>query len=273
MSELPFLKYIFPYVPLQTFREMFGTDNSLLRYAQYLLAYSRKNSESHRNIFSGMVYESEKDEASLTDIDVAVEAGNLIVAGSDTTAITLTYLIWAVLSRPKLRADLERELATLQDGWEESQLEALPLLNATITETLRLHGAAPGSLPRSVPDGGATFSGYYVPGGVTVSTQSYTFHRDSTLYPNPEEFDPSRWLPGENQASEYARLAMSPFGSGSRSCLGIHLAWMELRLATAKFFLQCRGVKLAPTVTEQSMEPQHYFLIAPVSHKCEIVKV
>ncbi|KAJ5554375.1 hypothetical protein N7513_004334 [Penicillium frequentans] len=220
--------------------------------------------------FSGLVHASEKDGASFNDMDVAIEAGNLIVAGSDTTAVTLTYLIWAILSRPKLHTQLGNELATLRENWDEGNLESLSLLNATITETLRLYGAAPGALPRSVPEGGVTFSGYYIPGGVTVSTQSWTIHRDPVLYPNPEKFDPSRWLPGDNQASEQARLAMSPFGSGSRTCLGIHLSWMELRLATAEFFLQCGNVKLAPSVTEESMKPKHFFLIAPSAHKCEI---
>lgn len=250
---------------------MFGNGEALLRYGQSLLDNSRSNSESSRNIFSGLVHASEKDGATFSDLDVAIEAGNLIVAGSDTTAVTLTYLIWAILSRPKLHAQLKTELATLRANWEEGDLETLSLLNATITETLRLYGAAPGALPRSVPEGGVTFSGYYIPAEVTVSTQSWTLHRDPLLFPDPEKFDPARWLPGDNQASEQARLAMSPFGSGSRTCLGIHLSWMELRLATAEFFLQCGNVKLAPSVTEESMKPQHFFLIAPSAHKCEIV--
>lgn len=64
----------------------------------------------------------------------------------------------------------------------------------------------------------------------------------------------------------------SPFGIGSRGCLGVHLAYMELRYATAEFFrtLGARAT-LAPSTTEQSMDMENYFLIAPVSHKCEIV--
>ncbi|KAJ5986960.1 sterigmatocystin biosynthesis P450 monooxygenase [Penicillium sp. IBT 35674x] len=270
LSELPFSGCIVPYIPLRSVQEMFGNGEALLRYGQSLLNNSRSNSEFSRNIFTGLLHASQKDGASFNDIDVAIEAGNLIVAGSDTTAVTLTYLIWAILSRPKIHTQLKIELATLRENWEESDLESLSLLNATITETLRLYGSAPGALPRSVPEGGVTFSGYYIPGGMTVTTQSWTIHRDPVLFPNPEEFDPSRWLPGVNQASEQARLAMSPFGSGSRTCLGIHLSWMELRLATAEFFLQCGNVKLAPRVTEESMKPKHFFLIAPSAHKCEI---
>ncbi|KAJ5938143.1 hypothetical protein N7454_004485 [Penicillium verhagenii] len=273
LAELPLLKYILPYIPLKTFREMFGNGDVLLRASSRLVTNSRGSSNSTRNIFSGLVHASEKEDAPFTEKDVAIEASNLIVAGSDTTAVTLTYLIWAILSRPKLHADLQAELADLRPNWEESDLETLPLLNATITETLRLYGAAPGSLPRSVPEGGVSFSGHYIPAGTTVSTQCWTVHRDPALFPDPEKFDPERWLPGRNQASEQARLAMSPFGSGARTCLGIHLSWMELRLVTTEFLRQCGNVKLAESVSRESMKPRHFFLIAPAAHKCEIVPV
>ncbi|KAJ6013404.1 hypothetical protein N7540_007995 [Penicillium herquei] len=271
MMEVPLVKWILPYIPLRSFREIFSGDEILLQHGRESVAYSRKHSESCRNIFSGLVYEFEKDDVSLSDTDVAMEASSLIVAGSDTTAITLTYLIWVILSRPKLRSDLEAELATLGENWNESQLEALPLLNAIITETLRLYGAAPGLLPRTVPEGGVSFSGYYIPAGMTVGTQSWTVHRNPLQFPDPEMFDPERWLPGPKETSEAGQMAFSPFGSGSRTCLGIHLSWMELRLTAAEFFLRCGNVKLAPSVTEESMKPKHFFLIAPSAHKCEIV--
>jgi cytochrome P450 len=270
-SEIPLLRIIGPYVPLRSFREMFRADDYLFKYSQRAVTNSRKNSDSCRNIFSGLVYETEKDGSALSNKEVAIEAGNLIVAGSDTTAVTLTYLIWAILSHPSLRLQIEEELNGLDDDYSEATLESLPILNATITETLRLYGAAPGSLPRTVPEGGVTLSGFYIPAGTTVSTQSYTIHRDPALFPDSEKFDPSRWLAGDKEASDHARMALSPFGAGSRSCLGIHISYMELRLGTAEFFRRCEDVRLAPSVTDESMRPEHYFLIAPSAHKCEIL--
>lgn len=269
--EIPLIRIIGPYVPLKSFREMFRAEEYLLKYSQRAVTNSRKNSESCRNIFSGLLYETEKDSSALSNMEVAIEAGNLIVAGSDTTAVTLTYLIWAILSRPSLRLQIEEELKGLDDDYSEATLESLPILNATITETLRLYGAAPGSLPRTAPEGGVTLSGFYIPAGTTVTTQSWTTHRDPALFPDPEKFDPSRWLPGVNEASEQARMALSPFGAGSRTCLGIHLSYMELRLGAVEFFRRCEDVRLAPSVTDQSMKPEHYFLIAPSAHKCEVL--
>lgn len=51
----------------------------------------------------------------------------------------------------------------------------------------------------------------------------------------------------------------------------MHLAYMELRLASAEFFRQCKGAKLGPGTTEASMELENYFLVAPRGHKCDII--
>lgn len=270
-AELPLVGMIGRSIPIPSFKAMFRASDYLAEYGRRAVTNSRAASDTSRNIFSTIIYESEKGTQTLTDLDVTIEAGNLIVAGSDTTAITLTYLVWAVLSHPKLRRDLEDEVRALNAGYDDAALEELPVLNATIKETLRLYGAAPGSLPRCVPEGGATLSGHFLPHGVTVSTQSYTIHRDKNIFPDPELFDVSRWLPGEKNVSNQVQMAFSPFGAGSRICIGINLAYMELRLAVAEFFRGCTGAALAPSANWDSMKPENYFLIAPSGHKCEII--
>ena len=71
--------------------------------------------------------------------------------------------------------------------------------------------------------------------------------------------------------SDEARAVYSPFGSGPRTCLGVHLAYMELRLAAVEFFRRCSGASLAPSTTAESMEMENFFLIAPMGHKCEVL--
>ncbi|KAL4939190.1 hypothetical protein BDV06DRAFT_225271 [Aspergillus oleicola] len=273
-AELPLIGFISRHLPIAAMRTMFRANEYLTDYGRRAVINAKANSDSSRNVFSGMIYAAEKGDDSLTDLDVATEAGNLIVAGSDTTAVTLTYLVWAVLSRPSLKRDLEDELLALGDDYDDAKLETYPLLNAVIKETLRLYGAAPGSLPRSVPEGGATLGGYFIPEGVTVSTQSWTMHRDENNFRDPEEFDVSRWMKAEDDPSKrgsgLANMAFSPFGAGARICLGIHLAEMELRLAVAEFFRECRGARLASDMSWGTMRPENYFLIAPVEHRCEI---
>jgi len=247
-----------------------NADKFMDEYGGRAVANLRRQNGNHNSLFGTMLAECEVAEKShLTDRSIRFEAGNLIVAGSDTTAVTLTYLIWAVLRRPSLQRRLEEEVAALDEQFDDSQLEKLELLNGIIDETLRLYGAAPGSLPRTVPKGGATLAGHFIPGGTVVETQAYTLHRDANVFPNPMEFDETRFM-GPSKLTKTQKQAFSPFGAGTRICIGLHLARTELRLATALFFRECRGARLSQRMTEDMMEMENFFLIAPVGHCCEV---
>lgn len=83
-------------------------------------------------------------------------------------------------------------------------------------------------------------------------------------------FDGRRFLDKSGQ-TRAEKVAYSPFGAGSRICIGLHLAWMELRLGAALFFRECGGAKISASMTEEMMEMENHFLIAPKGHRCSIV--
>jgi cytochrome P450 len=151
-TELPFLAYC-KYLPFPAIQKLFRADDYLLEYGTRAVANAKGQEGNTSNVFSTILAEAEKDDTALSNLDVSREAGNFIVAGSDTTAITLTYLIWAVLKQPALQKDMENEVRGLMSDFTDADLEALPLLNAVIEESLRLYGAAPASLPRTTPPG------------------------------------------------------------------------------------------------------------------------
>jgi len=188
--ELPWVLAIGKHIPLQSFQNLFNATNYLLSYGEKAVANSRAHGGS-KNLFAHAIATADEGSDTLTDLDIRIEAASLIVAGSDTTGITLSYLTWAVLQQPRVQAALEEEVSGLKEGFTDTDLESLPLLNATIDETLRLYGAAPGSLPRTVPKGGAQLAEYFVPEGVVVNTQSYTLHRDPKLFTDPERYGPA----------------------------------------------------------------------------------
>ncbi|KAK7949267.1 cytochrome P450 [Apiospora aurea] len=278
--ELPLLHAVARRLPVRAVQEVVNCEALIARYSGKAVRNLRESGRA-QNLFSQIVAlsaspdaaaEKDKEEREaqshhLSDLSVRLEATNLIVAGSDTTASTMTYLVWAVLKRPQLQCRLEEEVAVLPAGFTEVDLEALPLLNSVIDETLRLYGAAPGALQRYVPEGGATMAGYFLPAGTVVCTQAYTMHRDGAVFEHPESFDEDRFM---RPQSREQKLAFSAFGTGSRICLGIHLARMELRLATALFFRECRGARLSPDTTDAVMEMEHHFLVAPKGHFCNI---
>lgn len=182
-AELPLLRAVGKHLPFEPFKTLFGGNKYIMEKAQIAVnnAYA---ADGEKNLFAHIIHEAGKGEQ-LDEIDVKLEAGALIVAGSDTTAVTLTYLVWCVLSRPELAASLCAELKSLPIDYSESDLEDLPVLSAVIEETLRLYGAAPGGIPRQKPSGPEYLGGYLIPAGTTVTTQAYSLHRNARIFPDP----------------------------------------------------------------------------------------
>lgn len=159
--------------------QMYGRQ-SLDRYESLV---SQNPSDAKPMLFTKL-YNDEKYD--LTDNDILSEAMGYIVAGSDTTAYTLTCLTYAVCKNPEIRETLVAELATLPDGFTEKDTRPMRYLDQVISEALRVYPSVP-SLPRRVPPEGGELAGYPVPGGVTVATQVYSLNRDKKIFPNPEE--------------------------------------------------------------------------------------
>jgi len=89
-----------------------------------------------------------------------------------------------------------------------------------------------------------------IPKGTIVGTQNYTIHRNATAFPDPESWNPDRWL---DKKGRDARLeAFTPFSTGPRKCIGINLAEMELSILTAAFFRRFNG-SIDPSMTEEDM--------------------
>ena len=167
-------------------QDLVNSQDMVFKQGMVAVRNMRNANGNATNLFGQIIASAEDGEkSSLTADDVRDEAGSFIIAGSDTTAVTLTYLTWAVLKQPHLRMRLEDEVTQLSDELSTAELEAAPVLNSVINETLRLYGAAPGALPRLVPSEGMNVSGYHIAGGVEVSTQAYTNHRDPLAFPDP----------------------------------------------------------------------------------------
>ncbi|KXN66232.1 cytochrome P450, partial [Conidiobolus coronatus NRRL 28638] len=106
----------------------------------------------------------------------------------------------------------------------------LKYLEAAILESMRMHPAVAGSLPRQVPEDGLTVNSHYIPPKTSITIDIYTEHNDPSFWKNPREFNLHRWL-GEDRETNRAKLA--GFGLGTRACVGRDLAWSELFLVIA----------------------------------------
>ncbi|KXH68818.1 cytochrome P450 3A17 [Colletotrichum salicis] len=138
--------------------------------------------------FKEMVTECEMEGLSwLTKEAVSMEGAGMMVAGMDTTAAVLTYLVWSVLRQPDLQKRLEDEIAPLGDDFDDKRLESCPTLSAIIEETLRLYPAILSSLPRLVPEGGTTLSSHFVPAKTIIYSPAYSLQHKSEIFRNPHQ--------------------------------------------------------------------------------------
>lgn len=161
------------------------------------------------------------------DASVASEILDQILAGHETAGIVLTYASWHLSQSLELQKELRGALLPLMPENETllpepRALDALPLLNAIVMETLRLHSPIPGPQPRETPYPGCQVGGYDLPGGVRIASLAHTLHLDDDVYEESTVWNPKRWL--ESGEQDLMRRQFWAFGSGGRMCIGSNFA-------------------------------------------------
>ncbi|KAM5442076.1 hypothetical protein MferCBS31731_002905 [Microsporum ferrugineum] len=220
---------------------------------------------------------------------IASEMMDHIVAGHETTGITLTYIVYEMSRNPSLQKKLREELLTLsppifyrRDGTSETTsggdkkgsrlpsfhaLDDLPLLNGIVHETLRVYPAAPLPLPRIAPaDRPVELEGYQIPAGTRVMSSAYTLHRTPDVFPEPERWKPQRWVDASKVELEKMRRLFWAFGSGGRMCLGSNFALQDIKLAIAALYTNYTTF----IAGNDNMEQTETFIAQPVSGKLVI---
>ncbi|KAL9586172.1 MAG: hypothetical protein Q9212_001093 [Teloschistes hypoglaucus] len=162
----------------------------------------------------------------------------LIIAGTFTSAHTLSMIVYHALSNPKIEKRLRNDLKDVMAGYPGkmprwADLEKVPYLQATIKEALRLYGLV-GDVARCSPDVALQYKEWTIPKHTPVGMSINNLHTDPTVFASPHTFSPDRWLP-PNHNPEMDKNYV-PFTKGSRSCVGVNLAYAELYLTTAMVF-------------------------------------
>jgi hypothetical protein len=175
---------------------------------------------------------------------IASETLDHFLAGGEGTKTTLTFLQWELSKRPSLQARLRNELSTLDppikpssrmqadsSRHQEAQplpsfqtLDALPLLDAIVRESLRVYPASQAPQFRITPPAGCTIEErFHVPGGVRISTAVFCMHRNEDVFSNASSWEPDRWIQKQDSARlEEMKRWFWAFGSGPRTCIGRH---------------------------------------------------
>ena len=196
-------------------------------YAQ--IARRRRAGSAGRTDLLSMLLDARDEEGEpMRDVELRDELLTLLVAGHETTATELAWAFDLVLRDARVLARIGDELDA-----SGGALDALPYVDATIKEVLRLRPVIPAvgrRLRRPM-----RIAGVDVPAGTLLTPLPWLTHRQPDLYPDPLAFRPERFL--DKKPDPYAWF---PFGGGIRRCIGMAFALVEMRVVLATVLARVR---------------------------------
>ncbi|KAF7968957.1 hypothetical protein HWV62_28806 [Athelia sp. TMB] len=215
------------------------------------------------------------DDISHQELVIQNVAGTMFNTGSYTSGITYITFILAMLKYPEVQAKAQQELdAVLGPNRIPSYTDKdlLPYLSAIVKECLRWEVLLPFSAPH-LPIADDVYNGYLIPAGTLILPNTWAILHDETVYPEPERFNPDRFLTEDGKLDPSVRDPEVAFGYGRRICPGRHMA-RESIWQTAGSILACfnieKSVDEQGNVIEPSGKYHPGFIRAPEPFACSI---
>jgi cytochrome P450 len=212
-----------------------------------------------------MLHARDDDGSQMNDEQLRDECRTFLLAGHETTAITLTWSLYLLANHPAVQDRLRAELADVLAG-RPPQVADLPRLKFTewvVLEAMRIY--PPVFMIGRENVAPVELGGYQVPAGTTIFMSQWVMHRDGRFFDRPELFDPDRWTP--DRASLIPKMAYFPFGGGPRICIGNTFAMLESVLLLATIAGQWsltsvpdHPIKLSPVLT---LRPRYGIRLVP----------
>lgn len=177
------------------------------------------------------------DVPELSQDEVRDELLTLLLAGHETTAVTLTWTWWLLDRHPQAAARIREEVARVVGGREPTydDVGRLAYTQGVVAETLRLR--PPAWINERQVVGALELGPHRPPRGTVLLIPTWVLHRDRRWWQDPQEFQPERWLDSDGRYNEKSpgqpRGAYLPFGAGAHACIGSSFAWTEAVLALA----------------------------------------
>ena len=182
-----------------------------------------------------------REDGSLMPVDEVVDHMSfLMMAAHDTITSSASSLVWLLAKHPEWQDKLRAEALAVTGGAGRplayEDMAKLELTEMAFKEALRLIPPVP-SIPRRAMRA-FEFGGYRIPAGTGVGISPSAVHMDPTLWPEPERFDPLRFTP--DKIAQRHKYAWVPFGGGAHMCLGLHFAYMQIKILTAQLLTRYR---------------------------------
>ncbi|CAH2310734.1 cytochrome P450 4B1-like [Pelobates cultripes] len=168
----------------------------------------------------------------LSDEDLRAEVDTFMFEGHDTTASGISWILYCMAKYPehqqKCREEI-REILGKRDTMEWDDLSKMSYTTMCIKESLRLYPPVP-VISRELDKPITFYDGRSLPAGAVVTLNMYCIHRNTSVWKDPEVFDPLRFSPENSNKHSHAYI---PFAAGSRNCIGQNFAMNEMKVSVA----------------------------------------
>jgi cytochrome P450 len=253
----------------RSLESMRSTINDFITAARARLSREPDLRENPTNFLEAMLSADDEGEAAFTDQEIYGNILQLLLAGEDTTANTLAWMMHLMVEHPEVQRPMrdEAEQATDPEGLLPNQeaTEHLPYIEAVALEAMRLKPVAP--ILFIEPNEDVEVGDVAIPKGTAMMLlTSYAVQNDA-YFRAAAKFDPERWLNIDRSDSNgHDMKAFLPFGFGPRFCPGRNLAMVEIKMAMAMIcstFVLSKP-KNAPSVDESfsfAMEPKSLYVL------------
>ncbi|KAH0021032.1 cytochrome protein, partial [Aureobasidium melanogenum] len=186
------------------------------------------------DFFEAMMHDKNGVANNLEFGEIAAEVSIMMNAGSTTTAIAMTNVMYMLLKNPACMQKLRDEVDDVLDGDEViapyEKVKYLPYLRACLDESMRIFPPTSHGLTRATPPEGSVICGEFVPGNTTVSVSAFVAHRDPKIFPDAEKYTPERWL---GEAGKELGPYFVAFSAGARGCIGRNISYLEQTVVLA----------------------------------------
>lgn len=183
----------------------------------------REGIKDRMDILSYFLERTDENGQPFTDQYLQDIVMNFIIAGRDTTAVTLSWTFYCLSTHPEVRKRLLEEIDSTLRGQKPTYDDIdtqLPYLHAVVKEVLRLYPPVPKD-PKMALEDDTLPDGTFVPAGTAVVYTPYVMGRLEEMYENPLQFNPDRWLDAENAKKTLFEYPV--FQAGPRTCLGMSM--------------------------------------------------
>lgn len=271
LLRFPFSLFIAPWLAKYKEFVQFGRESVALR--RELLASGVSQDDLPKDMLQAFIDAEDPDsKVKMTSQEIQAESVGMQLAGSETTAASLTWALHLCTLFPDA---LRRATLEVRSQFGVSHLirytdcrKTLPFLESFVYETFRYTPITSGFMPRTSPKG-MELQGHYIPAGTRVAFNLLALNNRRDVWESPENFIPDRFIDNEE-----GKKNIFAFSYGPRSCVGQNLAWMEIMTILANLLLHFdialpEGAVYGPNNVDSNgipllMETQCHIVFAPV---------